>query len=48
MEARPIGGLGLAIMSQLSDEMNYRYENGTNKLTVALDTTLPREDDPCL
>ncbi|MDX5439056.1 MAG: ATP-binding protein [Alteromonadaceae bacterium] len=48
VEARPIGGLGLAIMSQLSDEMNYRYENGTNKLTVALDTTLPREDNPCL
>src|SRR5690554_4620370 len=43
LETRPIGGLGLAIMSQLSDEMNYSYQDGTNRLTVALDTTLPRE-----
>ena len=48
VEARPIGGLGLAIMSQLSDEMIYNYQDGTNRLTVALDTTLPREDNPCL
>ncbi|WP_420194221.1 ATP-binding protein [Marinobacter sp. GH_1] len=48
IETRPVGGLGLAIMSQLSDEMNYCYQNGTNKLTVTLDTTTPREDDSCL
>lgn len=47
LETRPIGGLGLAIVAQLSDEMNYCYRDGVNKLTVTLDTTSSREDDTC-
>ncbi|MBE0486781.1 ATP-binding protein [Marinobacter sp.] len=47
VESRPIGGLGLNIMAQLSDDMNYCYQDGVNKLTITLDTTSSREDDTC-
>lgn len=34
VEARPTGGLGLLLVSELSDELSFRYENGINVITV--------------
>lgn len=33
-EERPIGGLGIFIMKKTMDEVDYRYENGQNILTM--------------
>lgn len=33
-EQREIGGLGIYLVKQLSDELSYRYGNGCNVLTV--------------
>ena len=33
-EQRPIGGLGIFLAKQYMEEMNYRYENGSNILTM--------------
>lgn len=46
IELRRIGGLGLAIISQLSDSMDYVYENGLNTLTIDLQVTGGTKEDP--
>lgn len=49
VEHRDIGGLGLAIMSSLSDNISYTYEGGMNTLTVQIN--MPEEsggDNLCL
>jgi anti-sigma regulatory factor (Ser/Thr protein kinase) len=33
-EERPIGGLGIFLVRKLMDEVLYRYENGSNILTI--------------
>ena len=33
-EKRPIGGLGLHLLRELADEMNYERRDGTNRLTL--------------
>ncbi len=33
-EDRPIGGLGIFMVKKSMDEMNYRYENGKNILSI--------------
>lgn len=34
-EERQIGGLGIFLCKQLMDDINYRYENGNNILTMS-------------
>ena len=34
IEERQIGGLGIFLAKQYMEEMNYRYENGSNILTM--------------
>ena len=34
VEDRPIGGLGVHLVKELSDELTYRHSNGLNRLTV--------------
>lgn len=34
IEDRPVGGLGVHLVKQLSDEISYRHENGYNILTI--------------
>lgn len=34
VEDRPIGGLGIFLCKQLMDQINYRYEDGCNILTM--------------
>lgn len=34
VDSRPTGGLGLMLVSELSDELSFRYENGVNVITV--------------
>ncbi|MDO4616101.1 MAG: ATP-binding protein [Lachnospiraceae bacterium] len=33
-EDRPIGGLGLFLVKNLMDEVNYEYKDGCNRLTI--------------
>ena len=35
-EERPVGGLGIYMIKQMSDEITYRYENSKNILTLVL------------
>lgn len=49
IEDRPIGGLGLSLISELSDKIDYTYRNGMNTLHVEVGTIgIPKEEDPCL
>lgn len=49
IEFRRIGGLGLALISQLSDKLDYTYSSGVNTLSVEINTAeFPKEDEPCL
>ncbi|MBN7771264.1 ATP-binding protein [Marinobacter daepoensis] len=49
IEDRSIGGLGLSLISELSDKIDYTYRNGMNTLNVEVGTIgIPKEDDPCL
>ncbi|KPQ29145.1 MAG: Anti-sigma regulatory factor (Ser/Thr protein kinase) [Marinobacter excellens HL-55] len=49
IEFRRIGGLGLALISQLSDKLDYTYNSGFNTLLVEVNTTgFPKEDEACL
>lgn len=34
VESRPVGGVGLMLVSELSDELSFRYENGVNIITI--------------
>ncbi len=48
IEERDIGGLGLAIVSALSDDIRYSYKNGKNTLTVYKSfTNISRENSSC-
>tara|TARA_R110000851_G_scaffold197967_1_gene349101 strand:+ start:26072 stop:26491 length:420 start_codon:yes stop_codon:yes gene_type:complete len=44
IETRPIGGLGLAIISALSDTMTYHYEKGWNVIRLQLNCVQNTED----
>lgn len=44
IETRPIGGLGLAIISALSDTMTYHYEKGWNVIRLQLNCVQNSED----
>lgn len=49
IELRPIGGLGLTLINQLSEKTQYSYQNGLNSLTVEVAITADsEEDDKCL
>lgn len=49
IEHRRIGGLGLALISQLSDKIDYSYHSGVNTLSVDVNTVeFPKEDESCL
>lgn len=45
IEYRRIGGLGLAIIAELSDHMDYSYQQGLNTLTVTLHAPQPPKED---
>ena len=48
IEERDIGGLGLAIVSALSDDIRYSYNNGKNTLTVHKSfTNISMENSSC-
>jgi len=48
IEDRDVGGLGLAIVSALSDDIQYSYKNGKNTLTVYKTfTNISRENGSC-
>jgi anti-sigma regulatory factor (Ser/Thr protein kinase) len=47
VEDRPIGGLGLMLVGQLSESLDYRYEQGRNTLKVRLRrVTAPQTPPP--
>lgn len=49
IEFRPIGGLGLNLISQLSDKIDYTYQSGLNTLTVEVNIIEnSKEEDTCL
>jgi anti-sigma regulatory factor (Ser/Thr protein kinase) len=39
IEERPIGGLGLHLLRNLSDRMEYVWKNGRNRVTLQKKTT---------
>ncbi|BEH15239.1 MAG: hypothetical protein CL583_07555 [Alteromonadaceae bacterium] len=47
IESRRIGGLGLTLITQLSDKIDYTYKNGLNTLCVVVKATKDsKENDP--
>jgi anti-sigma regulatory factor (Ser/Thr protein kinase) len=46
VEDRPIGGLGLMLVGQLSESLDYRYEQGRNRLKVRLRRVTAPETPP--
>ena len=49
IEFRPIGGLGLTLITQLSDKIDYTYQSGLNTLTVEVNIIEnSKEEDTCL
>lgn len=43
---RPIGGLGLLLVNRLASQIDYRFENGWNHVTVALSQAGPTDPEP--
>lgn len=44
IKVRPIGGLGLGLISALSDTLDYQYEKGWNVIRIHLSDILNSED----
>ena len=42
VEERPVGGLGMPLVKALSDSASYAYEEGRNRLTLAVSPRGPR------
>lgn len=37
LENRPVGGLGLFLVKEMTSKLTYRYENGFNRLDMSID-----------
>ena len=46
VERRPIGGLGLHLIKTFADRVNYKFENGRNRLTLEHDLNSPGPGGP--
>ena len=46
VEDRPVGGLGLYLLRRLGMELDYRRENGRNRLRVVLPALAPAREQP--